>query len=440
MRQRPRPPGSTPTAQRPGPPGSTPSAQRPRDKQPRHDDQSRPADQLRRGWSLQELLRHPVVLAVGGYIAVRLLMLAAIVVTAHARGGHAAGRLTKADGYWYLRIATHGYGHPPPIGPDGAYTHTTPLAFFPLYPWLIRAVSYVGIPKLYAALLLTGLAGTLAAALITLWARPYVGDRGAVVLTIIWSLLPTSAVLDMAYSEALFVAAAAATLLALQHRRFVIAALTCSVAGLTRPTGAGLVLGVLIAVVLDARRTAPVARDLVARHLVVRYLAARYLAAAVLAPAGLLISLGHVAVATGRLDGWFWLERTVWHSGFDAGWSWLRAAGQIVTGGPARHQPPVVMSVVVVVAFVAAFVVWVRRRPAPADVAYTATAAIMAIGERNYVHVKPRFLLVGFPVLVPVARRLSPWSTATLLWLAIPVLAASLAWNAYLVVVWPRSV
>ena len=40
-----------------------------------------------------ELLRHPVVLAVGGYVAVRLLMLAAVVLTAHARGVHAAREL-----------------------------------------------------------------------------------------------------------------------------------------------------------------------------------------------------------------------------------------------------------------------------------------------------------------------------------------------------------
>lgn len=377
------------------------------------------------GRRLPTLLRHPVAVAVGGYVVVRLLMLAAIVVTAHARGGHAAGRLTKADGYWYLLIAAHGYGHPPPIGPDGAYVEKTPLAFFPLYPWLIRVVSYTGLPKPYAALLITGLAGTVAAALITLWARGYVGDRGAVVLTLIWSMLPTSAVLDMAYSEALFVAAAAGTLLALQRHRFVAAALACAVAGLTRPTGAGLVLAVLLAVALDIRRTA---------------LTARHVAAALVAPAGLAFALGHVAVVTGRIDGWFWLERTVWHSGFDAGWTWLRAAGQLLTGGPAWHQPPVAMSIVVVVAFVAAFVAWARGHPRPPDVAYTATAAVMAIGERNFVHVKPRFLLVAFPVLLPVARALSRWSTPMLLWLAAPLLAASLAWNTYLVVVWPKSV
>lgn len=379
----------------------------------------------RRELRRRDLLGHPVVCAAGGFVVVRLLMLATVVLTAHARGEHAAGRLSKADGYWYLLIARHGYGHPPPIGPDGAYTHTTALAFFPLYPKLIRAVSFVGIPKLYAAFLITGVAGTLAAALITLWAQPYVGGRGAVVLTLVWSMLPTSVVFDMAYSEGLFVAAAAATLLALQRRHLVTAAIACTIAGLTRPTGAGLVLGVLIAVVLDARRT--------------RWRPTHFIAA-LLAPAGLAISLGHVAVATGRIDGWFWLERTVWRSGFDGGWSLLRSVDQIVTGGPASHVWPIVMAAAVVVAFLAAFALWVRRRPPAAEIAYVATAGVLAIGERNYVHVKPRFLLVAYPALVPVARRLARCSTRTLVGLGVPVLAASLAWNTYLVLVWPRSV
>lgn len=370
-------------------------------------------------------VRRTVAACAAIYVVVRLLMLLVIALVAHAHHKGTMHVLTKADGLWYLRIATHGYGHPPPIGPHGAYTYKTPLAFFPLYPWLIRAVSFAGLSKPYAALIVTAVAGTAAVVFIALWARRYVGDRGAVVLVAIWSILPTSAVLDMAYSEALFVAAAAGALLAVQRDRLILAGLACTVAGLTRPTAAGLVLGVLIAVLVDVRRTG---------------LRPRHAAAALLAPAGLAISLGHVAVATGRLDGWFWLERTVWNSGFDGGWSWLRSVGQIVTGGRALHLLPDVMSAVVVIAFVAAFVMWVRRRPPAAELAYTATAAVMAIGERNFVHVKPRFLLVAFPVLVPVARRMARWPAAVLVALAVPALAASLAWNAYIVVIWPRSV
>src|SRR6185312_16925862 len=90
--------------------------------------------------------------------------------------------LIKADGLWYLRIAQHGYGAPPPIGPNGSYTHTTTLAFFPLYPYLIRAVSWLGLSDVHAALLVTALAGLVAATLIAMWAVRAVGPRAAVVL------------------------------------------------------------------------------------------------------------------------------------------------------------------------------------------------------------------------------------------------------------------
>jgi len=372
--------------------------------------------------------RRVVIASVAAFAAVRLLMLAAIAIAAHQHHRHVLTVLSKADGLWYLRIAEHGYGKPPPIGPDGAYTHTTTLAFFPLYSWLIRAVSWAGPSPVHAALAVTAVFGLVAAALVALWAMPVVGPRGAVVLVALWSILPSSCVFDMAYSEALFVAAAAACLLALQRDRPVLAALAASVGGLTRPTGGCLVLAVFVAVGTSAWRR--------------RRLTAREGAALLLAPAGLVAALAHVAVATGRIDGWFWLERTVWNSGFDAGRSALTVYDGVVTAGRPWGIPPQIIAAAVVVAFIALTVGWLRGRPRPsgADVAYSVTAAILAIGERHYFHVKPRFLLVAFPVLVPAARWLSRRSTAALVAMATPALAGSLVWNAYFVAVWTKSV
>ena len=372
--------------------------------------------------------RRVVAVSVAVFAAVRVLMLAAIAIAAHGQHRHVLTVLSKADGLWYLRIAEHGYGKPPPIGPNGSYTHTTTLAFFPLYSWLIRAVSWLGPSPVHAALTVTAVCGLVAAALVALWAIPVVGARGAVVLVTLWSILPSSCVFDMAYSEALFVAAAAACLLALQRDRPLLAALAASVGGLTRPTGGCLVLAVFVAVGTSSWRR--------------RRLTARDVGALLLAPAGLVAALAHVAVATGRIDGWFWLERTVWNSGFDAGRSALTVYDGVVSGGRPWHLPPQVVAAVVVAGFIVLTVVWLRGRPRPngADAAYSLTAEILAIGERHYFHVKPRFLLVAFPVLVPAARALSRWSTATLLALGVPALAASLWWNAYFVAVWTKSV
>lgn len=240
-------------------------------------------------------------------------------------------------------------------------------------------------------------------------------------------MLPSSAVFDMAYSEALFVAAAAGCLLALQRRRWITAATAAVIGGLTRPTGGALVLAVAIAAGIEVWR----------HHRLDR----RVAAAVVLAPLGLGVALLHVSLVTRRWDGWFWLESTVWRSGFDGGRSAVHALRLFVTGGPAFHHLPLAMSVCVCVAFIA-LTCWAwrtREHSRPSDAAYPVAAGVLAIGERRYFYVKPRLLLVGYPVLLPVARSLAAMSTNTLVAMAVPIALLASAYNAYLVVYWPKA-
>ncbi|HEU5033175.1 MAG TPA: hypothetical protein VFT62_00295, partial [Mycobacteriales bacterium] len=392
--------------------------------------------------------RRTLLTALLVHLAVRLATLGAVVAAAAVHHGAPGGlgarvgaALGKSDGVWYLGIAHHGYGPPPPIGPDGVYTHLTSLAFFPLYPLLVRAVAVLGVPYLGAALVVTAVAGAAAAVLIAEWARPLAGDAGAVLLVAVWAVLPSSVVLDMAYSEALFVAAAAGCLLALQRERWLTAAAAVILAGLTRPTAGPLLLALWVAVALHHRHRWRIEADRSARTAdhPPRPVLPRAVVAALLAPVGLVISLAHVAAVTGRVDGWFWLERTVWRSGFDGGWSALQHYGELFTGGRTAHRLPEVVSAVAVAAAVALVVVAWRRRLPAAPMTYAVAAAALAVGERGYFYVKPRLLFVCFPLLVPLSRWLVtvPWR-----WLAagaVPVVVASLAYNAYLLVGWPKA-
>lgn len=367
-----------------------------------------------------------ILAAISAYVVARVATLAAIVVASRLHRSDLDNLLGKSDGVWYLGIAQHGYGPLPRLATERVYTHLSSLAFFPLYPLLIRLFTWPDISYLVAALLVTAIAGVVAAALIAAWARPIVGNRGAVALVAVWSLLPSSAVLDMAYSEALFAAAAAGCLLALQRRRWITAAVAAVIGGLTRPTGGALVLAVAIAAGLE-----------VWRH---RHLDRRVAAAVVLAPLGLGIALLHVSIATERWDGWFWLETTVWRSGFDGGRSAAAAVGSFVTGGPALHQLPLAMSVLVCLSFIGMTCVAMRRgRARSSDAAYPVAAGVLAIGERRYFYVKPRLLLVGYPVLVPVARCLAAMSSRSLVALGLPLLLVASVYNAYLVVYWPKA-
>jgi hypothetical protein len=372
-------------------------------------------------------LDRTILAAICAYGVARIATFVAIVVATRLHGGDLDNLLGKSDGVWYLDIAQHGYGPPPPIGPHGAYTHLTSLAFFPLYPLLIRVFALPDLPYLIAALIVTALAGVVAAGLIAAWARSLVGDRGAVTLVAVWSLLPSSAVFDMAYSEALFVAAAAGCLLALQRRRWITAAVAASVGGLTRPTGGALVLAVAIAAALEVWRR--------------RRLDRRVAVAVVLAPLGLGIALLHVALVTHRWNGWFWLESTVWRSGFDGGRTAFSGVLSFLTGGQSFHHLALAMSALVVVVFVVLITraLATRGRPGPPDAAYPVAAGILGIGERGYFYVKPRLLLVGYPVLLPVARRVAGLSTRSLVIIGVPLLVAASLYNAYLVVYWPYA-
>jgi hypothetical protein len=396
---------------------------------------------VRRGLATRRTAATFLTRAAVVHIVVRVAVLAAVLVAVAVHplgtgsyGGDIGAALGKSDGVWYLGIAHHGYGSPPPIGPDGSYVHLTSLAFFPLYPLIVRVVAVTGLPYLGAALLVTGGAGLAAALLVALWARAIVGTRGALVLLAIWELFPSSAVLDLAYSEALFVAAAAGALLALQRRAWVLAGLAATVAGLTRPTGGAVVAAVWVAVGLEWwRRRRPSAPSL---------------AAALVAPVGLLVSLGHVAIATGRLDGWFWLERTAWQSGFDAGWTSVTHVGEVLTGGRALHRLPEIVAAIVVVAVVVGAVLAIRtvpRRGGPArvsaaDAAYAVVVAVLGIGERSYFYVKPRLLFVGFPLLTPVARRVAAMrARPAVVAVGLLVAVASVCYQAYLLVGWPKA-
>ena len=365
--------------------------------------------------------RRAVLAAIAVYAVARAASFLAVLVAARDSAQPVLDLLTKADGLRYLAIATDGYPPPPPIGPDGVYVSTTNLAFFPLYPATIRLFSWAMDPRA-AAVVAALVAGLVATVLIALWAVPRVGTSGAVVLVGVWSLWPSSVVLGMGYSESLFVAAAAGTLLALQRGRWVWAAFACALAGLTRPTGAALVAALLVALVV--RR--PPLRS--------------WLPAALLAPVGLLVSLGHVAVATGRLDGWFWLESTVWRSGFDGGRSTVTNAVHAFTGTRDQRVAPYVVAAVVCVVAVVLLVALLASRPPVEEAVYAVLATAMALGGVGYFHCKPRFLGVVLPLFVPPARWLSRLPVPALLVLGAGALALSAWWSAWFVVTWPYSV
>ncbi|HUJ28913.1 MAG TPA: mannosyltransferase family protein [Myxococcales bacterium] len=156
--------------------------------------------------------------------------------------------LVRWDANYYLALARAGY--PPPRADGGPVHH---LAFFPLYGLVVREVARAcGI--FWAAFAVSN-ACTLAAALLLLrlglWRRAD-GVRAAV----LFLCSPGAHFFAYPYTEAMFAAALAATLVLLRCGRFLTAALPGAAASATRSPGVGAAVA-LFAHAVEARRLRP---------------------------------------------------------------------------------------------------------------------------------------------------------------------------------------
>ncbi len=142
------------------------------------------------------------------------------------------GAWNQWDGYWYTTIAHQGY-----------WTWQA-TAFFPLYPLLIRAVSFVAGPHwLLIGMAISNLAALAAFAGVGLLAANEQGGRVAAGRAVrVFAAYPLAFFLAAPYTEGLFVAFAAFTLLFARRGMWRWAALTAFLAALTRPTSAVLFL------------------------------------------------------------------------------------------------------------------------------------------------------------------------------------------------------
>jgi hypothetical protein len=133
------------------------------------------------------------------------------------------------DGHQYLLVAQQGYG--------AAGDRRLALAFFPLYPLLIRLVAIVVRDAVLSAFLISTVASVVAGvALARLFAIDYsrhLARRAAWFLFI----FPTSYFMHIDYSESLFLALVLASFLAARRERWMRAGLFGAFAALARPNG-----------------------------------------------------------------------------------------------------------------------------------------------------------------------------------------------------------
>jgi hypothetical protein len=162
----------------------------------------------------------------------------------------------------------------------------------------------------------------------------------------------------------------------------------------------------------------------------------RPVAAAVLAPLGMLGYWAWLWWRTGRPDAWLYVQSEQWGSRFDGGAHTLQVLGTVAT------EPVPLVLLVCMLAVVSAVVLTValavQRAPLPL-VVHSVLATVLVVGDAGYDHVKARFLLAAFPLLLVPARALAALRAGTLVVLLTGLVVVSSWYNAVVLVLWHRS-
>lgn len=318
--------------------------------------------------------------ALGGYAATRLLGLAVLGIAAAVTGKDGLHRLSgRWDSVWYVRIAEHGYGHQVTL-PNGS-VHSD-LAFFPLFPLLERALSAALPVDAATAGLLVSWTASLAAAWGLCAVGTHIAGRPAgISLAVLWGVYPTAFVQSMAYTETLFTALAAWSVLAVLRERWVLAGALCALAGLTRPTAAALVAAIGITALATLVRE--------------RGLHARVVAGALLAPLGWLAYIAYVGVREGSATAYFDVQ-AAWGNSIDGG----VALARFIWGLP----PLAALGLCAALGLLAWLVVLCvrQRQPLPLLV-YTIGVVVVSLVGAAYFGSRPRLMMPAFGLLLPAA-------------------------------------
>jgi hypothetical protein len=312
------------------------------------------------------------------------------------------------DAGWFLNVAQHGYPARLVHGVPGPAT-----AFFPFFPWLIRLASYVfGGSYLIGGLVVSILAGAVSALLVWLVAarvrNRWVADRAVA----LYCFFPGAMVFGMMYSEPVTAALAAAVVLALLSRHWLLAGIIGAAA-----TAEASVLVVLVAV-----------SGIAALQAIWTRREWRALVAPALTPLGILTFFGYIGHRYHDYAFWFQIERHGWDAHFDWG---ARTVSILLWNNPAANQNRFVFTVYFIMLGVCAAgiaMMLAARLPLPVSLYGVLLVLTFLTSDANP---RPRYVLCAFPLFIGAAAKLP----RALYW---PVLVVSAAGLVLLTVWWPQ--
>jgi hypothetical protein len=312
--------------------------------------------------------------------------------------------MMRWDAFHYQIIAASGYPAVLPLD-DGGVVVQNPWAFFPVFPYVVRgAVALTGLSFETAAVMVNVVAGAAAAVCIAHLARALAGEAPALRTVAFWSFFPTAFVLQLPYSEAIYLAFASAFLLALLTRRHWLAVPLLFAAALSRGYGPSLSAAALFALASDGWTAR--AQGTPYRALLVRLLRSGGIALALAAIVAPFVWFNIVDAVT-RTPGAYAATQAAWGYSRDAavwrdGWADMLARLNWVD----------ITSVATLAAAAALSIIalWLRQVPALFKVYTLAATALIAAtalpGAVSFTSI-PRFSfgVITFPLVLGVISR-----------------------------------
>jgi hypothetical protein len=160
--------------------------------------------------------------------------------------------LYRWDASFYRAVGYLGYPATAPTPASEAADRT--WAFYPIYPFATRIVSSLtGLDFENAGVIVNLLAGAIAVMCFAALVDRILGRSAAIRAAMLWAFFPTAIILQLPYSEAVYLAFAAGCLLALVHRKLGLATPLLVGAGLSRAAVLPLSAAAIGVVVLEWR-------------------------------------------------------------------------------------------------------------------------------------------------------------------------------------------
>ena len=343
---------------------------------------------------------------VGLYVGLRLFFLGALALLDPHLHSHLSLQFSRWDGAWFIAAAEHGWPSHLPAG--WMYSAETTVAFFPGLPLAIRVISLDGfVSPVAVGLVLSAVTGLTATIAIAHLVRRFAGEEVATKTAVLFVLFPATFIFSLIYAEGMVLTAVALGLICLLDRRWIAAGLLGALATFTSPVALAFVAACALVAVVEivTRRTW------------------RSLAAPLLASLGIAASRGYLWIHTGMLGAWRYAELHGWRSTPSATFTFSQI-GRLLINPAGQTETTILLVVGTVVAVVGLVLLW-RIRPPVAVLTYGIAAVLLAAVSQP-VGLRPRFIMIAFPVLAGWAATVKGrwWiallivTSAVMLWLS----------------------